>query len=203
MAQLLFLCFVVFWMVQKCTLTSNHQTWGKKSYLDHLQLCRSYPLHPFSTQALSVHCAWHAIDAMEQLSRSWEKLTTHPIQSTEICYCKILPNVVKWYEVLSNISNQSIHSSQIGGYKHSSPSHGKRWSPAMQQNTSTSLNLRALPQNHLDRPWPATSWSYSVSSCGLKGEWLVGAGFLWPTMILARRQKAKIYIMSHHITSTP
>lgn len=33
----------------------------------------------------------------------------------------------------------------------------------------TSLNLRVLLQNHLDRPWPATSWSWCKPMKWLKG----------------------------------
>lgn len=102
------------------------------------------------------------------------------------CYCQILSNVVKCCEIVSNISNLSILSSQIGSYNQSSPPHGKTWSQAM----------------HLTKPSrSSTKPSRSSMTCYqlivvqthevVERIWLVGAVFLWLAMILARRQKAQ------------
>lgn len=154
---------------------------------------------------------WNGTASLWIYSRSWKKTnyTPHSIKR-KIAVDVIVKSCQMWWNAVKSCQISPIYLSlhhklvAITSLSHPTATHEGR--------QCTSLNLRVLLQNHLDRPWPATSWSwckpmkccrsYSVSSFGAERRWLVGAVFLWLAMILARRQKAKIlYIMSHQIKS--
>lgn len=99
MAQLPFLCFVVL-NDSKMNPLIKATNFGKKN----LSSPPAAPQElPFSTQALSVHCAWQAIDAMEQirfgyivdLGRNQLRTPFNQQKKCGRCYCQILSNVVK------------------------------------------------------------------------------------------------------------
>ena len=121
--------------------------------------------HSGSQRTLRLAGNWcNGTDSLWIYRRSWKKPTTHPIQSTEKVRYMLLSNLVKCGEMMWNLvkylqSNLSIHHKlvAINTLPHPTAKHEAR--------QCTSLNLRVLPQNHLDRPWPSL-WGWKVMTDG-------------------------------------
>lgn len=92
-------------------------------------------------------------------SRSWKKPTTHPHSiNRKIAVDVIVKSCQMWWNAVKSCQISPIYLSfhrklvPITSLLHLTAKHEAR--------QCTSLNPRVLLQNHLDRPWPATSWSW-------------------------------------------
>ena len=198
MAQLPFLCFILL-NASKTDPLIKATNLGKKNL-------SSPPAAPqelsFPTQALSVHCAWQAIDAIEQLRFGYivdlgrkTNYTPHSI-NRKIAVDVIVKSCQMWWNAVKSCQISPIYLSfhhklvAMTSLPHPTAKHEAR--------QCTSLNLRVLLQNHLDRPWPATSWSW----CKPMKCWKEMTGGSCVSLTCYDfGQKAESQDIIHHVTS--